>query len=184
MEEIQDMNFDGFESEKDLVNAVLTRLAPVFEIYPEVTGTHCGGGRKRVDAILRPKGIGWFGESIPHFAIEFKRDREGGNKHAAQAWDYTHCEWKGFGRCWLFLCPMPRLAGDIMGLLSRVHVGTFDNDSAHIGRLRDERTVDRGRGGPGLGFYTHPREETPLWHERSGVDFGKRMDLNVRKQRT
>lgn len=100
----------GFRDEDELADKVLARLSPWFDVSREVDGTFCDGTRRlRIDAVVRSKPV-----CPPHrdvtFGIEFKKpENADGLKYftgwAAQAIDYTHVDWDGFGRLLVFTCP-------------------------------------------------------------------------------
>jgi hypothetical protein len=77
----------------------------------------------RLDAVLRPRDPGpWFDDE-PVFGVEFKLPSYGGMKddanHIRQAVDYSYCDFDGYGRIGIFLCPSPvvrylRMARDVI----------------------------------------------------------------------
>jgi hypothetical protein len=104
-----------FLSERGLCEQVLRVLDRWFEIQREVTGSYWNGTRVRIDAVLRPRDPVPWADERPAFGVEFKLPAlnvsEGDYFHwAAQAVDYTHVEWNGYGRLQVFLCPTPALA--------------------------------------------------------------------------
>ena len=100
-------------NEDELAEAVLTQLAPWFDYRREVYGAHCGGRRLRIDAVAWPRDPGGWKDEHPVFGIEFKAvelmtfDTTNFTRWAAQAVDYTHVEWEGYGRLRVFTCPSP-----------------------------------------------------------------------------
>ncbi|MCX4632863.1 NUDIX domain-containing protein [Streptomyces sp. NBC_01443] len=103
--------FPPFSSEREFADAVLERLDPHFHIEREVTGTHCSGKPMRIDALARPRAVSAWKDEAPAFGIEFKSPnmpRYGLDPaYTAQALDYTHTDWKGYGRLQVALCPSP-----------------------------------------------------------------------------
>lgn len=98
-------------TERDLTRAALAALDPYFTADREVRGVHCSGKRLRLDAVLRPRDpSGWF-DPAPVFGVEFKNAFAGSfdtrrfTSWAAQAVDYAHTEWEGYGRLTIFTCP-------------------------------------------------------------------------------
>lgn len=103
---------ERFGSEADLAGYVLGVLSKWFEIEQEVGGQYWTGEGARLDAVLRPRDpVPWFDDE-PAFGVEFKLppksyDTRAYFAWAAQAVDYTHCDWRGYGRLQIFLCPSP-----------------------------------------------------------------------------
>lgn len=103
---------ERFGSEADLAEYVLGVLNEWFEIEREVGGRYWTGEAARLDAVLRPRDPApWFDDE-PAFGVEFKLppksyDTRAYFAWAAQAVDYTHCDWRGYGRLQIFLCPSP-----------------------------------------------------------------------------
>jgi hypothetical protein len=104
-----------YADEKDFAGAVLDDLSPYFHIQREVRGRFPTGQGVRLDAILRPRDPGpWFDDE-PVFGVEFKSPRtyNGLGDDVAQirqVVDYTYCEFEGYGRLGIFLCPSPVLS--------------------------------------------------------------------------
>ena len=98
-------------SEADLAGAALGELDPYFTAEPEVLGTHCSGKRLRLDAVLRPRDPSGWRDPSPAFGVEFKNAYAGSHdtrrftSWAAQAVDYAHTEWVGYGPLTIFACP-------------------------------------------------------------------------------
>ncbi|WP_345695748.1 hypothetical protein [Kitasatospora terrestris] len=101
-----------FGSERALADHVLGRLAAHFLIEREVEGRYPDGRTVRIDAVLRPRDpSGWF-DVEPVFGIEFKLPDKINSvgefgAQIAQASDYAHCTFDGYGRLTIFLCPSP-----------------------------------------------------------------------------
>lgn len=101
-----------YTSEGDLKGHVLSRLDQWFEIEQEVPGRHWGGDKTRIDAVLRPREPEGWGDDETAIGVEFKlpsTDTSVGKyfQWAAQAADYVNCDWRGYGRLQVFLCPSP-----------------------------------------------------------------------------
>jgi hypothetical protein len=119
-----------YRSEADLASAALGELGRYFTADREVRGVHCTGKRLRLDAVLRPRDpSGWF-DPPPVFGVEFKNALAGSldtrrfTSWAAQAVDYAHTDWEGYGRLMIFTCP------------------------AVFGRIRQRHRLRRGSGPP------------------------------------
>lgn len=102
-----------FANEKQFADQVLDDLSPYFHIEREVPGRYPTGEGVRLDAVLRPSDPGpWFDDE-PVFGVEFKFPGYGGLRDDAaqirQAVDYSYCEFEGYGRLGIFLCPSPVL---------------------------------------------------------------------------
>jgi hypothetical protein len=99
----------GFRNEGDLAEQVLSRLEPWFTVSKEVSGAYCDGGRRlRIDAVVQSKPVCPPTRDVT-FAIEFKWPNPKQSLHyytgwVAQAIDYTHVDWDGFGRLMVFTC--------------------------------------------------------------------------------
>jgi hypothetical protein len=98
-------------TEADLAQIALSGLSRYFSVDREVWGNHCSGKHVRLDAVRRPGDpSGWF-DSDPRFGVEFKNafvgsfDTRRFTAWAAQAVDYVHTEWEGYGRLMIFTCP-------------------------------------------------------------------------------
>lgn len=100
-------------NERELADAVLSQLAPTFDYQREVYGTHCEGKRLRIDAVAWPRNPSEWKDEQPAFGIEFKAtqlmnfDMRNFTRWMAQAVDYTHVDWDGYGRLRVFTCPSP-----------------------------------------------------------------------------
>ena len=98
-------------SEADLADAALTELDPYFTADREIWGTHCSGRRLRLDAVMRPRDPSGWRDPSPAFGVEFKNAYAGSHDTrrftawAAQAVDYAHTEWEGYGPLTIFACP-------------------------------------------------------------------------------
>ncbi|MFD4996988.1 hypothetical protein [Streptomyces buecherae] len=101
-----------FANESELAAFVLAKMDQWFHIEEQVQGRYWRGEQTRIDAVLKPRDPDpWF-DKDPAFGVEFKNlapnssvsDRYG---WVAQAVGYTHCEWEGYGRLGIFLCPSP-----------------------------------------------------------------------------
>jgi len=69
----------------------------------------------QIDAVLRPRDTTPWKDENPAFGVAFKLPGQnvgdaGYFQWAAQAVDYTHAEWKGYGRLQVFVCPTPAIA--------------------------------------------------------------------------
>ena len=101
-------------SEKQLADSVLGDLTPYFCVQREVPGRYPTGQAVRLDAVLQPRDPGpWF-DDAPVLGVEFKSvDAAAGYRDdvaaTRQAVDYSYCEFDGYGRLGIFLCPSPVL---------------------------------------------------------------------------
>lgn len=153
-------------TEADLVGAALAELDPHFTADREVWGTHCSGKRLRLDAVLRPcDPSGWF-DAAPAFGVEFKNalagpfDTRRFTSWAAQAVDYVHTDWEGYGRLTIFACPA------VSAAFSR---GTAYGDGAAGLMVRVLGQLGVGElGQTGYGWTLRLNGEN-LWSERYGV---------------
>ncbi|WP_392750523.1 hypothetical protein [Streptomyces sp. LN590] len=175
-------NLSGYPNEAALSARVLQRLKPFFSIEEEVMGAHCSGKQLRIDAIVRPRIPGKWKSPDIALGLEFKRFTPGDvniSLHdvtglAAQAIDYTHVEWKGYGRIPVFTCP---------GVLQWVGAGRTNghlDQGAHLyGNLLGQLGVGELvlRWNYGLTFVMH---DTSVWSERRGVERGKNWNLKPR----
>ncbi|MEU5908421.1 hypothetical protein ABZ780_29105 [Micromonospora sp. NPDC047467] len=81
-------------------------------IHRERRGTDCSGRQARIDAVIQGHdSTAWKDDDVT-FGLEFKlpgRDSgiKGYTKWIAQAADYTHVDWDGFGRLPILTCPGP-----------------------------------------------------------------------------
>ncbi|MEO3856150.1 hypothetical protein [Acrocarpospora sp. B8E8] len=121
-------------TEADRATWALAYLGQWFQVEREVWGSHCSGRRVRLDAILRPRDSSSWKDEDPAFGVEFKLAHSGSTRDftawAAQAVDYTHVYWHGYGRLRIFTCPSPfvvlaeRDGGDLMArMLGQLGVG-------------------------------------------------------------
>jgi hypothetical protein len=100
-----------FASEADLAEWVYRELGPYFIVHRQVEGTYCSGRRRmRIDAVLRPRDTTGWTDQEPAFGVEFKNPAastgtKSYTKWAAQAVDYTHTDWDGYGRLLIATCP-------------------------------------------------------------------------------
>ncbi|MQS34181.1 hypothetical protein [Streptomyces katsurahamanus] len=101
-----------FPDEKALASFVLNKMDQWFHIEEQVPGQYWTGEETRIDAVLHPRDrTGWH-DAAPVFGIEFKNPAPNtgiGERYGwvAQAVGYTHCQWRGYGRLGIFLCPSP-----------------------------------------------------------------------------
>ena len=101
-----------FGDEAELASFVLSKLDQWFHIEEQVRGQYWTGEKTRIDAVLKPRDPEPWRDDNPAFGVEFKNltsnssvaDRYG---WVAQAVGYTHCQWQGYGRLAIFLCPSP-----------------------------------------------------------------------------
>ncbi|MCF3173950.1 hypothetical protein IPZ61_11565 [Streptomyces sioyaensis] len=101
-----------FPDEKAFAAFVLGKLDQWFHIEEQVPGRYWTGEETRIDAVLRPRDPGGWHDEGPAFGVEFKSlapNTSTGDRYGwvAQAVGYTHCQWKGYGRLGIFLCPSP-----------------------------------------------------------------------------
>lgn len=113
----------------------LSYLGQWFHVDREVWGAHCGGRRLRIDAVMKPRDASAWKDDAPVFGVEFKLTTAGSDTReftswVAQAVDYTHVYWQGYGRLKIFTCPSPFVAlaerdgGDLMArMLGQLGVG-------------------------------------------------------------
>ena len=106
---------DSFPDEKTLSAAVLGALSQWFSIETEVPGRYRGEQIARIDAVLRPLDPAPWADEDPAFGVEFKLPTSDmGDRDyfmwAAQAVDYAHVDWGGYGRLQIFVCPSPIMA--------------------------------------------------------------------------
>lgn len=99
-----------FHSEAEFATWVYGQLDPYFVIHREVEGISCMGRRMRIDAVLRPHDKTGWADPDPVFGVEFKNpdtinSTKDYTKWVAQAVDYTHTEWEGYGRLLIAACP-------------------------------------------------------------------------------
>jgi hypothetical protein len=100
----------AFRSEAALAEWVYQELEPYFVVHRQVGGTHCTGHRLRIDAVMRPRDSRGWTDPHPAFGVEIKNPAKadvtrGYTKWAAQAVDYTHTDWDGYGRLLIVTCP-------------------------------------------------------------------------------
>lgn len=113
-------------SEEERANWALEQLTSWFHIEREVWGAHCGGSRLRIDAVLKPRDASAWKDENPALGVEFKLPAGSTRDYtawAAQAVDYTHVFWQGYGRLKIFTCPspvVPYVDGDAAWLMARL----------------------------------------------------------------
>ncbi|MEV4604903.1 hypothetical protein AB0K15_47115 [Amycolatopsis sp. NPDC049253] len=162
-------------SERELADSVLGRLSPWFDYQREVRGTHCGGRRLRIDAVAWPRDPSTWKDEHPVFGIEFKAielmtfDAVNFTRWAAQAVDYTHVDWNGYGHLRVFTCPSPvkdyREAGE----------GT---DAAYlVTRLLWQLGVGELANLEGQGWSLLGQGQHLLWSETLGAHEAKRWSI-------
>ncbi|MFE9725614.1 hypothetical protein ACFYQ5_18920 [Streptomyces sp. NPDC005794] len=110
-----------FADEKALGAFVLGKLDQWFHIEEQVPGCYWTGEKTRIDAVLKPRDADGWHDAEPAVGIEFKNptpDTGTGERYGwvAQAVGYTHCQWQGYDRLGIFLCPSP-----LSWLLSRAN---------------------------------------------------------------
>ncbi|MGD3112202.1 hypothetical protein [Streptomyces sp. YGL11-2] len=103
---------ETFPDEKALAAFVLGKLDKWFHIEEQVPGRYWTGEETRIDAVLRPRDPEGWHDKEPAFGVEFKSlapNSSTGDRYGwvAQAVGYTHCQWQGYGRLGIFLCPSP-----------------------------------------------------------------------------
>jgi len=174
----EELPLGRFESEKELADRVLERLAPWFEIRREVVGLHCSGRPLRIDAMLRPRNAGLWRDPDVAFGVEFKRPGANASLRdytgwIAQAVSYTHVEWDGYGRRMVLVCPgaaswldsVPRQnpgRGEVM--IAKRLTGQLG-----VGELVLRRTA-------GLSILVN---DGSVWSERNGESCGQTWTLSV-----
>ncbi|WP_204289144.1 hypothetical protein [Microbispora amethystogenes] len=179
-----ELPLNGFSSEKELADRVLERLEPWFWVDQEVSGTHCTGVRLRIDAMIWPRDFSQWKAPDVAFGIEFKAVRTGRTLYdpglnaytrwVAQAADYTHTNWDGYGRRLILCCP---------GVVSALkgYAGTRDarGDLLVAKRLMGQLGVGELvlRWGQGLTILFNGER---VWSERGGVSKGKYWSLRAR----
>jgi hypothetical protein len=159
------------ESEQDLADRVLAELSEWFHIDREVAGSHYRGRRLRLDAVLRPHDPSLWKDDDPFFGVEFKlcgtqkfQDTKDFTSWSAQAVDYTHVDWDGYGYMKVFMCPSAsryfsdRTAAVMSRLLWQLGVGEL----AHL---------------VGEGWTLLAQGDHALWSQRRGVFEAKRWSL-------
>ena len=147
-----------FSNEKALTDYVLGALSEWFVIQTEVPGRYRDGQRPRLDAVLSPVDRAVWADDDPVFGVEFKVPTlDTGERDyfawAAQAVDYAHCDWDGYGRLQIFVCPSPIMA--IWGRGRRVPwqaaapgdgpPGCGDGAELPAGRLGPDSVIDEVR---------------------------------------
>lgn len=176
------LDFTGHKNEADLARRVLARLAPWFHIEEQVPGTHCSGKNLRIDAIIRPRQPEqWHNPSVA-LGVEFKTFNSTAGEVSthditgltAQAIDYTHVDWRGYGRVPIFTCP------GALGWLPQPRAEEGFNYAAFMyrhlfGQLGIGELLMYWGKGLTLQLNTHP-----VWTERKGPIYGKHWKLNAR----
>ncbi|MFK0181559.1 hypothetical protein ACIQVR_36990 [Streptomyces xanthochromogenes] len=102
----------AFPDEKALSAVVLGKLDRWFHIEEQVPGRYWTGEETRIDAVLRPRDPKGWHDDAPAFGVEFKNptlNTSTGDRYGwvTQAVGYAHCDWQGYGRLGIFLCPSP-----------------------------------------------------------------------------
>ncbi|MER5758932.1 hypothetical protein [Streptomyces sp. NPDC002082] len=164
--------FPPFSSEREFADAVLERLDLHFYIEREVTGTHCSSSKPmRIDAVARPRAVSAWKDEAPAFGIEFKSPdmpRYGLDPaYTAQALDYTHIDWKGYGRLQVALCPSPLPIHRDEGI-SEYRI--LQSVLTHLG-LMELAWLN------GYGLALVVRGTHKIWTERTGVYAGRRWSV-------
>jgi hypothetical protein len=172
-----ELPLDGFSSEQELADRVVKRLEPWFVVQREVRGTHCTGRRLRIDAMIRPKEPGIWRNPDVAFGLEFKvpDPRDGIKVYTrwiAQAVDYTHVDWDGYGRRIILTCP---------GVSSHLRGYAASRDD----RSGDVLLIRRIAGQLGIGELVLRQwhgltilvNEGRIWSERRLVGYGKHWTL-------
>lgn len=167
-----ELSLNRFTSEAELVERVLERLARGFFIDKQVTGTHCSGRGMRIDAVIRPQVVEqWKDPKLPDGSIKSY------TRWLAQAVDYTHVDWKGYGRLIILTCP------GVASWLDRDRQRTGDPDDVMEIRIakRISGQLNVGelvlRWGYGLSILVNGDH---VWSERDGVVKGRHSRLDVR----
>jgi hypothetical protein len=176
------MDIVGHKNEAELVQRVLARLEPWFLIEEQVEGQHFTGKTLRIDAIIRPRQPELWHNPQTALGLEFKtfnsRDRETSVKDitglAAQAIDYTHVDWPGYGQVPVFTCPSAFQWSD-----SSRDVGDFDRGGQMYRHLLGQLSIGELLLYWGSGL-TLLLNGNPIWTERKGVIHGKHWSLKVR----
>ncbi|MFF2464398.1 hypothetical protein [Streptomyces mirabilis] len=174
----QQVPLTEFLDEETLTRGVLGRLEPWFRIHREVVGKHPTGPTCRIDAVLTPRDAHRWKNPNVSLGVEFKAwyshvarpDRRDTTGWVAQAIDYAHVDWQGFGRMPVFMCPdpfkrhrsfnadLPPVANFVDGLLGQYNVG-------YLALFR------------GVGLALLMQGQHMIWSERYGVSNGKRWSL-------
>ena len=165
-------------SEQELVDAVARRLERWFVVEREVWGKHCSGRDLRVDAMIRPRDPSNWANPDVAFGVEFKASSsldgvKGLTKWFAQAVDYTHVDWPGYGRCVVLMCP-----GADAWMRAQWSVG--EGADLHIfKRVMGQQNVGELvlRWDAGFSILVN---DGKVWSERYGVANGKNWSLSVR----
>lgn len=130
----------AFPTEQALSDYVLGIMSEWFSIETEVDGRYRGEELTRIDAVLRPLDPSKWADESPAFGIEFKLPKPDAGlkdyfKWAAQAVDYTHVDWDGYGRLQVFVCPSPIMA----------YLSTAKARETARARRQDMETIDHAR---------------------------------------
>lgn len=174
------------KNENQLSEWMAEELEYYFNVQREVTGTHCSGRRMRIDLLLTPRpDVGrheshlWKTEN-PVLGIEVKRLRRGGWKaysaHLAQAVDYTHVQWDGYGAARIFTFSPP----DSFDMITDVRGNYIDQDNED----RKFRTLIWQLGVGELAYLDRDgwtllgQSNHVLWSEARGVHEAKRWDMS------
>lgn len=176
------LDLASHQSEAILAERVLARLAPWFHIEREVPGLSCGGKTLRIDAVVRPRQPERWKNPEVALGIEFKRFVPGAadvsmgdiTGFTAQAIDYTHVEWNGYGRLPIFTCP---------GILSWIgenrRVDGINYAAEMYRRLLGQLGIGEVTVYWGYGL-TFDMSGHAMWSERNGVRYGKTWSLKPR----
>jgi hypothetical protein len=179
-----ELPLNEFSSERELADRVLERLEPWFWVDQEVFGTHCTGARLRIDAMIWPRDHSQWKSPGVTFGVEFKAVRTGQRLYdpglnaytrwVAQAADYTHTDWDGYGRRLILCCP-----GVVSALTGFAGTRDARGDLLVAKRLMGQLGVGELvlRWGHGLTILLNGER---VWSERYGVGKGKHWALGVR----
>ena len=157
--------------ERQLADKVLDRLGQHFHIAREVGGTHWGGSRLRLDAVLKPKDpSGWKGGDSVALGVEFKDpsrlavDAAGPLQWLAQCQDYTATDWDSYGPLYVFTCP------SLSGLLP-------PDGRWWVERIMGQMGIGELYQHPALGWTFSLHGSQRLWTEKGGTERGKDWSL-------
>lgn len=174
-----------YVSEEQYADWVLGQLAPAFHICREVPGRYPTGESVRLDAVLRPRDPGSWFDDEPVFGVEFKRPVTG---HAErdeagqirQAADYGYCEFTGYGRLGIFLCPSPAVAWlrDARDVCARFADRAAEENTIQY-HLRWAELMRRGTGRPFAAAELEAEARTLRWKakkRREVIETGARAE--------
>lgn len=121
-------------SEKELVEKVIDKLSPFWNIEKEVYGKNQFGERYRIDAIITPKDVTEWKKKDISFGIEFKKiplHTKQLTEMFYQCYVYQRTDWNNYGRIPILYCPPvrnnPRAKESILHLASRWGIGELLN---------------------------------------------------------